>query len=188
MSLVTSWKPGSLRERRDELRRPLEQLLRVGVLQHELVGRCWSACRRCGSAAGSAETPAGRRMCCSFGRISCTTSSALRRSLRRFQVDDHAAEIQRRAAAAGADERHHVGDVRILADDVDRLAAACATIASKPMSCAACVNTNSCPVSSLGRKPFGIVTSKHAGRRRPARRTTISTSGRWRTHACSVRR
>ncbi len=59
-------------------------------------------------------------------------------------------------------------------------------IASKPMSCAAWVNTNSWPVSSFGRKPFGTRAASTPVATTRAKNVS-STMKRWRTIARKVR-
>ena len=115
---------------------------------------------------------------------------AAARSALRLQLDEQAALVERcRRRRCDADARGDMGDIGRLREARSRdLAAAASIIASNEMSWRASVVTCSWPMSSCGKKPFGMVmnsqtvsatvprkTSEHqragsAGRDRAARR------------------
>ena len=61
-----------------------------------------------------------------------------------------------------------------------------AVMASNEMSCRASVETESCPMSSCGNSPLGVIMSNHAVPTSVAPKTT-SIHGLWRRLICSVR-
>ena len=121
-----TWRPGgllvardvaaasaSLRSSASELRRPLRELVGVGVLERVLVLR---AARRGCRSADPAPT-AGRRRCpstcASFGCRRAMISSAFDVALvARLERDREAPAVGRRVRPVRADERRHARDVR----------------------------------------------------------------------------
>ena len=161
-SLVTSWKPSQLGQRGDELRHEREQLLRVGVLQHVLVVRF-------GQLAADADDRQILRK-----RLEARNALQLRAEfLHDFVGEPRSCAVSAsrscgRDSASRCCRRRRRTPSRCRRSDpcagFRRLRCCLRAIASKPMSCAACVNTNSWPVSSFGRNPFGTST-KSTGRR-----------------------
>ena len=103
-------------ERGKHFRRPLEQLLRVGVKQRELVCRI-------GQTAAYADKRQVLQKHLKTGDALQLRPHLLDHVVRRWalakrpQAHDHAADVERRAAAAGAHEREHVLDIGISADN-----------------------------------------------------------------------
>ncbi len=115
-------------------------------------------------------------------RSSCTTASALGRSLARLQGDEHPADVERRGSSR---RRRRTTSRSRRVDCRWTISATCRCsldIASNETSCAASVKTKICPTSSLGRKPFGIVDEQRAGAMTKTRRSRPSTACWWREH------
>ena len=65
--------------------------------------------------------------------------------------------LRRPVRAAGPDGGHEGLDVGVLGDDRRQACCWCSTMASKEMPWAASVKPKIWPVSSLGRKPLGMI-------------------------------
>src|SRR5258706_3702291 len=110
----------------------------------------------------------------SFGRHSWMMASAGSLSLRGFR------RMKMRPRFKGLLEPDHDGPMNAMAASTFgsscTIFAAClcfAAMASKEISCAASVKTSNCPVSVLGRKPFGMAENSHAVAAKIAKNTNM---------------